>query len=128
MKMKNFTMLLAALSVGTFANAQDPVLNNPVKDGHMIIQWDYANGKFAEDVNFEIDETFVYALDITGTPLVDWIASAPAGITRSVGCTFWTNYSDQGTCDARLIKIKGNIYGATFNLKQFIKTRALEPI
>ena len=56
MKMKNFTMLLAALSVGTFANAQDPVLNNPVKDGHMIIQWDYANGKFAEDVNFEIHD------------------------------------------------------------------------
>ena len=128
MKMKNFTMLLAALSVSTFANAQDPVLNNPVKDGHMIIQWDYANGKFAEDVNFEIDETFVYALDITGTPLVDWIASAPNGITRSVGCTFWTNYSDQGTCDARLINIKGNIYGATFNLKQFMMVRAVDPM
>ena len=136
--MKKITLLFAVLMAwGINANAQ---LNNP-KDanGNQIYKWNCATGQFATSNNFEIDETVVFAVDITGAKaddpvtglstgasLVEWLAATPpkVGETRSIGFDF--NFNTQtsgGGCDGRFIKIKGNIYGCTLNFVQFITSR-----
>lgn len=119
--MKKITLFIALLmAVGFNANA----LNNP-KDanGNMIFKWDCSNDRFATSNDFEIDETVVFAVDVTGTPLEAWLAAAaPAGQTRSIAFDFATGWGGGG-CDGRFIKIKGNIYGATLNFAQLITSR-----
>lgn len=118
--MKKITLLLAVLLMAWGASAQ---LNNP-KDanGNQIYRWDCAKNQFATSNNFEIDETVVFAVDVTGTPLEAWLTQAPAGQTRSIAFDFNTQWGGGG-CDGRFIKIKGNIYGCTLNFAQLITSR-----
>jgi len=131
--MKQITLLFVVLFMAWGAKAQ---LNNP-KDanGNQIYRWDCANDRFAASNNFEIDETVVFAVDITGAKaddpvthlstgpsLEEWLANPPAGQTRSIGFDFSTQWAGGG-CDGRFIKIKGNIYGATLNFAQLITSR-----
>jgi hypothetical protein len=127
--MKKTTLIIAVLLMawGVKTNAQ---LNNP-KDanGEQIYRWDCANDKFATSNNFEIDETVVFAVDVTGAKDVNgvsldaWVnATPPAGQTRSIGFDFNTQWGGGG-CDGRFIKIKGNIYGCTLNFAQLITSR-----
>lgn len=120
--MKKITLLIAVLLAwGVNANAQ---LHNPLDaNGNQIYRWDCANDRFATSNNFEIDETVVFAVDVTGTPLEAWLAAtAPTGQTRSIAFDFNTQWAGGG-CDGRFIKIKGNIYGATLNFAQLITSR-----
>jgi hypothetical protein len=119
--MKKITLLFAALLMAWGVSAQ---LNNP-KDGNnnQIYRWDCANNQFATSNDFEIDETVVFAVDVTGTPLEAWLAATPpAGQTRSIAFDFNTQWGGGG-CDGRFIKIKGNIYGCTLNFAQLITSR-----
>jgi len=121
--MKKITLLIAVflMAWGMNVNAQ---LNNP-KDasGNQIYRWDCANNQFATSNNFEIDETVVFAVDVTNSPLEAWLlATAPAGQTRSIAFDFNTQWGGGG-CDGRFIKIKGNIYGCTLNFAQLITSR-----
>jgi len=123
--MKKFTLLLGALLIAFGAFAADPVLNNP-KDanGNMIFKWDCTTNAFATNNDFEIDENVVFAVDVTGTPLADWLTQTPptAGEVRGIGFDFWTQWG-KGGCDGRFVKIKTNIYGATMNFVQLITSR-----
>ena len=115
------------------ASAQS--FNNPVDaNGNVIVKYDLEKGAFAAANDFEVDETFVFALDITGcTELLDWVnGSAKPGITRSVGfADYTTNIVPEGettppSLDGRLWKIKGNIYGMIINWQQFATTRNMD--
>ena len=118
--MKKLTLLSAALLAGGLwcANAQ---LNNPVgEDGYYIVRWDCANDTWAAANDFEVDETFTIAVDVTGTPLETWLkGTSEKGGTRAIAINRWTNMGDFGGGDCnRLKQIKGNIYGATYNFAQ----------
>ena len=120
--MKKLTLLSAALLAGGLwcANAQ---LNNPVgEDGYYIVRWDCANDTWAAANDFEVDETFTIAVDVTGTPLETWLKGTctdHVGATRAIAINRWSNMGDFGTGDCnRLKQIKGNIYGATYNFAQ----------
>lgn len=118
--MKKITLLFAVLLMAWGAKAQ---LNNP-KDanGNQIYRWDCTANQFATSNNFEIDQTVVFAVDVTGSPLEAWLTQSPAGQTRSIGFDFNTQWGGGG-CDGRFVKIKGNIYGCTLNFAQLITSR-----
>lgn len=129
--MKKSTILLSALLLSaTAVNAQDVVFANPTNpDGSFIVKYDMENGKFAESNDFEIDETFVFAIDVTGTPYEEVLSQSsrnPNVVGRGMAHDFYVNndvtgfehYSNGGNLDGRLFHISGNIYGATFNLFQ----------
>ncbi len=124
--MRNFTYLLFAVLLacpGTVAMAQN--LNNP-KDagGYYIVKWDCAKSSFAVSNNLEADETFTFAVDVTGTPFENWLKATPtaAGATRSLAINKWTNFGDVSGGTNRLKKITGNVYGATWNVIQMAST------
>lgn len=134
--MKKATILLsAALLTATGMNAQDPVLNNPtLPDGSFIVKYDMEKGAFAESNDFEIDETFVFAIDITGTDYETALATPsrnPNVLGRGMAHDFYVNndvcefehYANGGNLDGRLFHIKDNIYGAVFNLFQLAQGR-----
>jgi hypothetical protein len=126
--MKKITLFFAALVVVVLnVKAQDPVLNNPVVEGKMVFVWDCAAGQFAASPNVEFDQTITFAVDITGTPLADWVKepSVTAGATRSIAIDFWTETGGGtggggggGALAIRLTPIKENIYGADLNFYQ----------
>ncbi len=118
--MKKFTFVLAAALVSLGAAAVE--LNNPVgEDGRYIVKWDCAKGDFAAANDFEPGETVTLAFDITGTKYEEAVKkSAVDGATRSMAANIWTNYGPKKDDTNRLKQIKGNIYGATFNLAQCI--------
>ncbi|MDR0864940.1 MAG: hypothetical protein LBO74_08415 [Candidatus Symbiothrix sp.] len=117
--MKKITLLVAIVLMALSANAQ--VLNNP-KDanGYYIVKWDCAGDKWATSNNFEVDEAFTFAIDVTGTALEDWIKEGPtnAGGTRSIAVNRWTGFGDFNGDVNRLKQIKGNIYGTTWCFTQ----------
>ena len=122
--MKKTTLLIAAflMAWGVKTNAQ---LNNPLDaNGNQIYRWDCANDKFATSNNFEIDETIVFAVDVTGSPLEAWLKVTPpkTGEIRSIAFDFNTQWGGGG-CDGRFVQIKGNIYGCTLNFAQLITSR-----
>lgn len=96
------------------------MLNNPIgADGRFIVKWDCENEKFAESNDFEADETFTFAVDITGTVYEEFVKKANAeGATRSLAFNKWSDKGDFNGDAVRLLPIKDNIYGATFNLFQ----------
>ena len=50
-------------------------LNNPIgSDGCYVVKWDCSTNRFADSNSFEADETFTFAIDITGTSWVGWLA------------------------------------------------------
>ena len=128
------TTLLAALalaSAGLTASAQTSdykvAFNNPLdEDGFMIVQYDLEKDAFAASNDWEIDETFVFAIDVTGTPLETALSTAsrnPAVLGRGVAYDLYTTNlvpeGEQGSSiDGRLMHIKGNIYGMTLNFFQ----------
>lgn len=104
-------------------------LNNPIgPDGYYIVKWDCENDTWAESNDMEYDETFVFAVDLTGTKYESWVKSAQTrnGVTYPVENTIVSlnalrddrgkEYKDNR---ARLWHIKGNIYGAMYNFAQF---------
>ncbi len=96
-------------------------LNNPIKDGCYIVKWDCEQGTFAESNDFEVDETFTFAIDITGTSWVNWLNQKGTKGTRMIATNF--SFAGNGEQDVnrngdRLFHIKDNIYGKTINLKQ----------
>ena len=124
--MRNFTLFIIILLLAAFeTTAQVQTLNNP-KDsaGYYIVKWDCSKGAFAASNNIEADETFTFAIDVSGTPWENWLKATPtaAGATRSMTINKWTNYGDVSGGTNRLKKITGNIYGATWNIIQMAST------
>ena len=101
------------------------LLNNPIgSDGCYIVKWDCATNSFAASNNFEADESFTFAIDITGTEWVNWLAeNSHRGI-----CTNFSLTSDGAQNIARdgdrLFHITGNIYGKTVNIAQLASSWA----
>ncbi len=122
--MKNVTLLMISfLMISVFSNAQ--TLNNP-KDtlGFYIVKWDCSNGAFATSNDIEVDETFTFAVDVTGTPFETWLKETPTavGATRALAINKWTSYGDVSGGTNRLKQIKGNVFGATWNIAQMAST------
>lgn len=122
--MKKITILLVSCLMFTmFSNAQ--TLNNPKDaDGYYIVKWDCSEGTFAASNDMEADETFTFAVDVTGTPFADWLKETPtaAGATRALAINKWTNYGDVSGGTNRLKQIDENIFGATWNIIQMAST------
>lgn len=125
--MKKFTLLLATLfTVALSALAQ---VNNPKDtEGYYIVKWDCTANTWATSNSFEVDETFTFAIDVTNTPLETWLKGTPtnAGATRSIALNKWTGYGGLSGDSHRFKQIKGNIYGATWNLTQLATDMDLE--
>lgn len=118
--MKKFTIILAAALVSFSAMAQH-TLNNPVgADGRYIVKYDCANDQFAASNDMEVDETFTFAVDVTGTWLEDFLKGTPAaeGASRALAINKWTSKGDVNGETNRMKQIKGNIYGMTVNYAQ----------
>lgn len=135
--MKKFTLLAAtALAAATAASAAtigNPV--DPAHEGQYIVAYDIENGKWCE-ANPEIDETFVFAIDFTGTGLEDAMKTLPSpnrgnllGRSGAFDMYNQNNLSDNETAvakaDGRLFPIDRdkNIYGMTANLFQLMTSR-----
>lgn len=116
------TLLLGLLTLGsTLAWANDYELHNPIgADGYYIVKWDCANNTWASSNDMEVDETFTFAIDITGN---DYLLNSVANkanpfiaFRKYIG----NDYSDGGVYNDntnRLTRITGNIFGATYNFK-----------
>ena len=133
MKLKNITLCIAAmLAANVNLNAQ--FANPKDADGNVIVKYDLEKGAFAESNDFEIDQTVVIAVDVTGTPLETFVNTPPRDpdVTRSIAFAFYsTNIlgeddSKPASLDGRFQKIKDNIYGATINFYQFGTSRFLD--
>lgn len=126
--MKKFTLLfILFLSIVTISQSQ--TLNNPLdEDGYYIVKWDCSQNDWAASNDLEADETFTFAVDVTGTPFEEWLKETPAaeGATRSLAINKWTNYGDVSGETNRLQQIDGNIYGATWNITQMASTMDVE--
>lgn len=109
--------ILAIILCASIHAAQ--TLNNPIgPDGCYIVKWDCSTNSFATSNNFEADETFTFAVDITGTSWVAWLAeNSHRGICTnfSLSSDGAQNISRDGD---RLFHITGNIYGKTINIAQ----------
>lgn len=94
------------------------------QDGSYIVKWDCAANDFAEANDMEWNETFVFAVNLAGTPLGEWImrGSGRPGVERSVAFDRFRVKQDESTQfnpDAsRLWHIRDTIFGATFNFAQ----------
>ena len=118
--MKKIFTLVAIAAMSLAANAQYEC-NNPVgEDNRYIVKYDCAAGAFAASNDVMADEAFVFALDIKGTWLEDWVKGTPevAGASRGVACNFWTNYGDVDGDIKRFKQINGTIYGMTLCFSQ----------
>jgi len=119
MKKITFFFLISFLMIAGVSNSQ--TLNNPKDgDGYYIVKWDCSQSAFASSNGFEADETFNFAVDVTGTPYEEWLKGTPtaAGATRALAINKWTNFGDVSGGTNRLKQINGNIYGATWNITQ----------
>lgn len=134
--MKKLT-LLAAAALATAGMAQAATIGNPAdpkNEGYYIVAYDLANGKWCE-ANPEIDETFVFAIDFTGTGLEDAMKTLPSpnranilGRSGAFDIFNHTNLGEEGAvakADGRLFPIDRdkNLYGMTVNLYQLITSR-----
>ena len=105
-------------------------LNNPIgADGYYIVKWDCEKNDWADSNDMEFDETFVLAVDLTGTMYENWVKNPQTngGVTYPVENTIVSLNSFRGAKSqnmykdnrSRLWHIKGNIYGAMYNFAQF---------
>ncbi len=129
--MKKFTLFAGLALLGLSSANAEEVLNNPtLADGSYVVKYDIENHKFAESNDFEVDETFVFAVDITGTSYVEALQTTGRnpeilgrGIARDIyannDVNAFPNFSNGANLDGRLFHIEGNIYGMTFNLLQY---------
>lgn len=123
MKKITFFFLISFLMITTISKSQ--TLNNPKDaDGYYVVNWDCSKGAFASSNGVEVNETFTFAVDVTGTPFEAWLKETPtaAGATRALAINKWTNYGDVSGGTNRLKQISGNIYGATWNIIQMAST------
>ncbi len=108
----------------------DHRLNNPIgSDGYYIVKWDCEKNDWATSNDVEYDETFVLAVDLTGTMYENWVKNAQTrdGITYPVENTIVSLNTFRGSKGgnmykdnrARLWHIRDNIYGAMYNFAQF---------
>ena len=109
--MKKSTLLAASVFFGAISiNAQDIVFANPVlEDNSFVVKYDMENHKFAESNDFEIDETFVFAIDVTGTPYETALKEKPrnpAVLGRSMAHDFYVN---NDVCAFKHYKNKDNL-------------------
>lgn len=117
--MKKLFLFLAAAMVSVASMAH--TVNNPIgEDGRYIVKYDMANHQFAASNDMEVDETFVFAVDVTGTWLENWLKGTPtaAGASRGVAFNNWTSRGDTNGDFRRLKQIDGNIFGMTCNFAQ----------
>ena len=126
--MKKFFFFVAAslVSASMFAHT----LNNPIgSDGRYIVKYDCSAGAFAPSNDMEADETFVFAIDVTGTWLENWLKDTPAaeGASRGIAINNWTNYGDTNGDFRRFKQINGTIYGMTLCLSQAMINPAEAP-
>ena len=79
---------------------------------------------FAASNDIEADETFTFAVDVTGTNWEAWLAETPTaeGATRALAINKWTGFGNFREGTNRLKQISGNIYGATWNMVQMANT------
>ena len=117
--MKKFFFFVAAslVSATMFAHT----LNNPIgADGRYIVKYDCAAGQFAQANDMELDETFVFAVDVTGTWLENWLKDTPfaEGASRGLAINKWTSRGDVNGDTNRMKQISGNIWGMTVNYAQ----------
>lgn len=122
--MRNST-LLTFLFLMLVMGSKSQTLNNPKDaDGYYIVKWDCATDSWAVSNNVEVDQTFVFAVDVTGTPFENWLKETPtaAEATRALAINKWTNFGDVSGGTNRLKQIRGNIYGASWNIKQMAST------
>lgn len=126
MRKLNYLALAAMAATLTGAQAQT-VFNNPVDaDGYAIVKWNPETESFAESNDWEIDETIIFAVDVTGTPLETALATPsrnPSVLGRGCAYDLFVTSVPEGTTgkmniDGRLMHIKGNIYGMTVNFFQ----------
>jgi hypothetical protein len=120
--MKKIFTFFAVLALAT-TTMMAYTLNNPVgTDGRYIVKCDCKAGAFAASNDMEADETFVFAVDLTGTWLAEWLKGTPtnAGASRGVAINNWTNYGDTNGDFRRLKQINGNIWGTTCNFAQLM--------
>lgn len=118
--MKKFYVVLAAAFCSLTAFAQH-TLNNPVgEDGRYIVKYDCEKGQFAAANDMEVDETFTFAVDVTGTWLETFLKGTPKaeGASRGLAVNKWTNYGDVNGETNRMKQINGNIWGMTVNYAQ----------
>jgi len=118
--MKKFFFFAAAAMMAMTASAAY-TLNNPVgDDGRYIVKWDCDKGGFAASNDIEVDESFVFAVDVTGTWLADWLLETPAaaGATRGIAINKWTSKGNVNGDTNRMKQISGNIFGMTVNYAQ----------
>lgn len=123
------TILLAVTAFFAVLCVQSQTLNNPKDgDGYYIVKWDCSSNTWASSNNFEVDETFTFAVDVTGTPFEEWLRETPTatGATRSLAINKWTSYGDVSGNTNRMKQISGNIYGATWNIIQMAGTMDVE--
>ncbi len=125
--MKKLFLFLAAAMVSVAGMAH--TLNNPIgADGRYIVKYDMAKHQFAASNDFEADQTFTFAVDVTGTWLEDFLKATPTaeGASRGVAVNKWTSKGDVNGDAVRLKQIEGNIYGATWNLAQLAATETFK--
>ncbi len=118
--MKKITLFLAAALLSFGAMAQH-TLNNPVgADGRYIVKYDCEADQFAAENDMEVDETFTFAIDVTGTWLEDFLKGTPVaeGASRALAINKWTSKGDVNGETNRMKQIKGNIWGMTVNYAQ----------
>lgn len=108
----------------------DNRLNNPIgADGYYIVKWDCENNTWASSNDVEYDETFVLAVDLTGTMYESWVNNPQSrnGVNYPVENTIVSLNTFRGSKGgnmykdnrARLWHIRDNIYGAMYNFAQF---------
>lgn len=118
--MKKFYVVLAAAFCSLTAFAQH-TLNNPVgEDGRYIVKYDCEKGQFAAANDMEVDETFTFAVDVTGTWLETFLKGTPTaeGASRAIAINKWTSKGDVSGATNRMKQINGNIWGMTVNYAQ----------
>ncbi|NJK87850.1 MAG: hypothetical protein HC906_19685 [Bacteroidales bacterium] len=122
--MKNtIYFLISCLMISSVTFAQ--TLNNPKDENeYYIVKWDCSQEDFASSNDMESDETFTFAIDVTGTPFEEWLNDSPTteGATRALAINKWTDKGGVSEGTNRLKQIDGNIYGATWNLVQMATT------
>lgn len=95
-------------------------------DGTYVVLWDCDKNDFADANTMEWGETFVFAINLAGTPLGNWVMQQPsqAGAVRTIAFDrFIKKYGDDNSEHfaldvSRLWLIRDTIFGATYNFKQ----------
>lgn len=118
--MKKFFLFVAAVMTAMTMSAAHS-LNNPVgADGRYIVKYDLTTNTFAESNDMKVNQTFVFAVDVTGTWLETFLNGTPTaeGAQRGLAINKWTSLGDVNGDTNRMKRISGNIWGMTVNYWQ----------